>query len=105
VATAQTVTYLIATRERLWFKHEILTCSRLCGTMTRRGTAPYCRVGDRFDRVRGPGDDRLVRESWQAALTREWALSRVRKPVIGIDRFLRVWDQVKGLAGVYEMHP
>ena len=34
-----------------------------------------------------------------------WALEHVRKPVTDADRFARVWDEVEGHAGVYEMQP
>lgn len=34
-----------------------------------------------------------------------WALEHVRKPVMDEDRFTRVWDDVRALAGAYEMHP
>jgi acyl-CoA dehydrogenase len=34
---------------------------------------------------------------------RSWALEHVRKPVVDDGRFERVWEQVKGLAGAYEM--
>ena len=34
-----------------------------------------------------------------------WALEHVRKPVTDPDRFARVWDEVEGHAGVYEMQP
>jgi alkylation response protein AidB-like acyl-CoA dehydrogenase len=34
-----------------------------------------------------------------------WALAHVRKPVVDDDRFARVWEQVRGLAGAYEMAP
>lgn len=32
-----------------------------------------------------------------------WALENVRKPVVDTERFDAVWDQVRGLAGAYEM--
>ena len=35
----------------------------------------------------------------------DWALSQVRKPVVDGERFERVWAQVRGLAGAYEMRP
>ena len=35
----------------------------------------------------------------------EWALANVRKPAVDGDRFERVWEQVRGLAGAYEMRP
>ena len=35
----------------------------------------------------------------------DWALDHVRKPVVDEDRFERVWAQVRGLAGAYEMRP
>jgi alkylation response protein AidB-like acyl-CoA dehydrogenase len=35
----------------------------------------------------------------------EWALAHVRKPVVDGERFERVWERVRGLAGAYEMHP
>ncbi|MDT5010001.1 MAG: acyl-CoA dehydrogenase [Mycobacterium sp.] len=35
----------------------------------------------------------------------EWALSAVRKPAVDADRFNRVWEQVKGYDGAYEMRP
>jgi len=34
-----------------------------------------------------------------------WALEHVRKPVSDPDRFARVWDEVAGHAGAYEMQP
>ena len=34
-----------------------------------------------------------------------WALDHVRKPVGDPDRFARVWDEVAGHAGAYEMRP
>jgi hypothetical protein len=34
-----------------------------------------------------------------------WALEHVRKPAAGPDRYDRVWRQVRGLAGTYEMRP
>jgi hypothetical protein len=34
-----------------------------------------------------------------------WAREHIRKPVVDADRFLRVWEQVRGLAGSYEMRP
>jgi acyl-CoA dehydrogenase len=34
-----------------------------------------------------------------------WALAHVRKPVVDADRFASVWEQVRGLAGAYEMRP
>jgi acyl-CoA dehydrogenase len=34
-----------------------------------------------------------------------WALGQVRKPVVDEARFGRVWEQVKGLSGAYEMRP
>jgi acyl-CoA dehydrogenase len=35
----------------------------------------------------------------------KWALASVRKPVTDAHRFDRVWGQVKGYGGVYEMRP
>lgn len=35
----------------------------------------------------------------------EWALASVRKPVTDVDRFGRVWEQVKAYDGAYEMRP
>jgi acyl-CoA dehydrogenase len=37
------------------------------------------------------------------AAQQEWALSAVRKPVTDVDRFDRVWEQVKAYDGAYEM--
>jgi acyl-CoA dehydrogenase len=34
-----------------------------------------------------------------------WARDQIRKPVIDIDRFTRVWEQVRAHAGAYEMRP
>ena len=34
-----------------------------------------------------------------------WALAAVRKPVVDGERFERVWERVRGLAGAYEMRP
>ena len=34
-----------------------------------------------------------------------WALGQVRKPAVDGGRFERVWAQVRGLAGAYEMRP
>lgn len=34
-----------------------------------------------------------------------WALAHVRKPAVDDDRFARVWEQVRALAGAYEMAP
>jgi alkylation response protein AidB-like acyl-CoA dehydrogenase len=34
-----------------------------------------------------------------------WATAHVRKPVVDDDRFARVWEQVRSLAGAYEMAP
>ncbi len=34
-----------------------------------------------------------------------WALEHLRKPVVDGGRFERVWSQVEGLAGAYEMRP
>ena len=34
-----------------------------------------------------------------------WAVENVRKPAAGADRYERVWQQVRDLAGAYEMHP
>ncbi len=34
-----------------------------------------------------------------------WALENVRKPVVDGERFGKVWGQVRGLAGAYEMRP
>jgi len=39
------------------------------------------------------------------AAQQEWALSAVRKPVPDADRFGRVWQQVKGYDGAYQMRP
>jgi acyl-CoA dehydrogenase len=39
------------------------------------------------------------------AAQQEWALSAVRKPVVGADRFDRVWEQVRSYDGAYEMRP
>jgi acyl-CoA dehydrogenase len=35
----------------------------------------------------------------------DWAISAVRKPVVDADRFDRVWHQVKGYDGAYQMQP
>ena len=35
----------------------------------------------------------------------QWALEHVRKPAANIDRYDRVWQQVRDLAGAYEMRP
>lgn len=35
----------------------------------------------------------------------QWALDVIRKPVVDPERFERVWDQVAGYDGAYEMHP
>jgi acyl-CoA dehydrogenase len=35
----------------------------------------------------------------------EWALAAVRRPVVDVDRFARVWAQVKAYDGAYEMRP
>ncbi|CAN5131154.1 acyl-CoA dehydrogenase [soil metagenome] len=35
----------------------------------------------------------------------EWALAAVRKPATDLDRFGRVWEQVKAYDGAYEMRP
>jgi acyl-CoA dehydrogenase len=35
----------------------------------------------------------------------QWALANVRKPIIDVDRFERVWEQVRGLSGAYLMSP
>ena len=35
----------------------------------------------------------------------DWALEHVRKPVVDGERFERVWERVRGLAGAYEMRP
>ena len=35
----------------------------------------------------------------------QWALEHVRKPAADVDRYDRVWKQVRDLAGTYEMHP
>jgi len=35
----------------------------------------------------------------------QWALEHVRKPAADPDRYDRVWQQVRDLAGRYEMHP
>jgi len=34
-----------------------------------------------------------------------WALAAIRKPVVDPERFARVWDQVAGYDGAYEMRP
>ena len=34
-----------------------------------------------------------------------WALRAVRKPVVDAARFGRLWEQVAGLSGTYEMRP
>jgi acyl-CoA dehydrogenase len=34
-----------------------------------------------------------------------WALEHIRKPAAGPERYDRVWQQVRDLAGAYEMHP
>jgi hypothetical protein len=34
-----------------------------------------------------------------------WALDHIRKPVADPDRFARVWEEVEGHAGAYEMQP
>jgi alkylation response protein AidB-like acyl-CoA dehydrogenase len=34
-----------------------------------------------------------------------WALAHVRKPAPGAERFERVWERVRALAGTYEMRP
>jgi hypothetical protein len=34
-----------------------------------------------------------------------WARDAVRKPVVDAERFARVWEQVRGLAGAYAMNP
>lgn len=34
-----------------------------------------------------------------------WALETIRKPVVDTDRFERVWEQVAGYDGAYEMRP
>jgi acyl-CoA dehydrogenase len=34
-----------------------------------------------------------------------WALEHIRKPASGADRYDRVWQQVRDLAGTYEMRP
>ncbi|GAA0253525.1 acyl-CoA dehydrogenase [Saccharothrix mutabilis subsp. mutabilis] len=60
--------------------------------------------------------DVLVRDfsAWAVALhgkasstgaQQEWALGAVRKPVVDRARFERVWEQVAGLSGAYEMRP
>ncbi|CAN5383983.1 acyl-CoA dehydrogenase [soil metagenome] len=38
-------------------------------------------------------------------MQQDWALSAVRKPVVDIERFGRVWEQVKAYDGAYEMQP
>ena len=35
----------------------------------------------------------------------QWALEHVRKPARDTDRYDRVWQQVRDLAGAYEMNP
>ncbi len=35
----------------------------------------------------------------------EWALAHVRKPAVDGERFERVWERVRGLAGTYAMRP
>jgi len=35
----------------------------------------------------------------------DWAVGQVRKPVVDGERFERVWEQVRALAGAYEMRP
>ena len=35
----------------------------------------------------------------------QWALEHVRKPAAGTERYDRVWQQVRDLAGTYEMRP
>jgi acyl-CoA dehydrogenase len=35
----------------------------------------------------------------------DWAITVVRKPVVDADRFDRVWEQVEGYDGAYEMRP
>ena len=35
----------------------------------------------------------------------QWALDHVRKPVVDAERYALVWQQVRGLAGAYEMSP
>jgi acyl-CoA dehydrogenase len=39
------------------------------------------------------------------AAQQEWALAAVRKPVTDVDRFGRIWEQVKAYDGAYEMRP
>ncbi|WP_430332060.1 acyl-CoA dehydrogenase family protein [Rhodococcus sp. ACT016] len=34
----------------------------------------------------------------------QWALDAIRKPVVDPERFVRVWEQVAGYDGAYEMH-
>lgn len=40
-----------------------------------------------------------------SAAQQDWALSAVRKPATGTQRFERVWEQVKSYDGAYEMRP
>ncbi|MDX6581739.1 MAG: acyl-CoA dehydrogenase [Solirubrobacterales bacterium] len=35
----------------------------------------------------------------------DWAVEHVRKPVVDAERFERVWERARGLAGAYEMSP
>ncbi|MFM1728930.1 acyl-CoA dehydrogenase family protein [Prescottella soli] len=35
----------------------------------------------------------------------QWALDAIRKPVVDSERFARVWEQVAGYEGAYEMRP
>lgn len=35
----------------------------------------------------------------------EWALGAIRRPVVDAERFSRVWAQVEGYDGAYEMRP
>ncbi|WP_425334482.1 acyl-CoA dehydrogenase [Prescottella agglutinans] len=35
----------------------------------------------------------------------QWALAAIRKPVVDSERFARVWEQVAGYDGAYEMRP
>ena len=44
-------------------------------------------------------------KSSSTAAQQEWALGAVRKPVTDADRFERVWQQVKGYDGAYQMRP
>ena len=44
-------------------------------------------------------------KSSSTAAQQEWALDAVRRPVSDADRFERVWQQVKGYDGAYQMRP